>query len=104
MEAEREAQRQRELEAARKLAEAEQQRATVEQQRAEEGQAAARTLRQRARYLMAAAVGILLVALVVLTGPFRSLLVPAQRRQVDEFIVRANEFIAERRRSGTGFG
>ncbi len=45
-----------------------------------------------------------LVALVVLTGPFRSLLVPAQRRQLDEFIARANESIAERRRSGTGFG
>jgi hypothetical protein len=42
------------------------------------------------------------VALVVLTGPFRSLLAPVQRQQVDEFIARANEFIAERRRSGTG--
>jgi hypothetical protein len=47
---------------------------------------------------------IVLAALVVLTGPFRSLLVPAQRRQLDEFIVSANEFIAERRRAGTGFG
>ena len=43
-----------------------------------------------------------LVALVVLTGPFRSLLAPVQRKQVDEFIARANEFIAERRRSSTG--
>ena len=43
-----------------------------------------------------------LVALVVLTGPFRSTLPPARRPQVDELIVRANEFIAERRRSGTG--
>jgi hypothetical protein len=45
---------------------------------------------------------LVLVALVVLTGPFRSLLAPVQRKQVDEFIARANEFIAERRRSGTG--
>lgn len=43
-----------------------------------------------------------LVALVVLTGPFRSMLAPAQRKQVDELIVRANEFITERRRSGSG--
>ena len=43
-----------------------------------------------------------LAVLVVLTGPFRSLLSPVQRKQVDEFIVRTNEFIAERRRSGTG--
>ena len=43
-----------------------------------------------------------LLALVVFTGPFRSLLGPAQRDQVENFIVRANEFITERRRSGTG--
>ena len=43
-----------------------------------------------------------LVALVVLTGPFRSLLAPSQQEQLDEFIVRANEFIEERRRSGSG--
>lgn len=43
-----------------------------------------------------------LAVLLVLTGPFRSLLAPVQRKQVDEFIVRANEFIAERRRSGSG--
>jgi hypothetical protein len=43
-----------------------------------------------------------LVALVVLTGPFRSMLAPAQREQLDEFIVKANEFIEERRRSGSG--
>ena len=45
-----------------------------------------------------------LLVLVILTGPFRSLLNRAQRDQVDEFIVRANAFIEERRRSGTGFG
>jgi len=43
-----------------------------------------------------------LVALVVFTGPFRSMLAPPQRQQVEDFIVRVNEFIAERRRSGTG--
>ena len=43
-----------------------------------------------------------LVALVVFTGPFRSMLGAPQRQQVEDFIVRANEFIAERRRSGTG--
>ena len=43
-----------------------------------------------------------LVALVALTGPFRSMLAPSQREQLDEFIVRANEFIEERRRSGSG--
>jgi hypothetical protein len=45
-----------------------------------------------------------LIFLVILTGPFRSLLNRAQRDRVDEFIVRANAFIEERRRSGTGFG
>jgi hypothetical protein len=43
-----------------------------------------------------------LVALVVLTGPFRSVLAPAQREQLDELIVRANATIEERRRSGSG--
>lgn len=43
-----------------------------------------------------------LIALVVFTRPFRSMLSPSQRQQVDELIVRANETIAERRRSGTG--
>ncbi len=43
-----------------------------------------------------------LVALVVLTGPFRSVLAPAQRERLEDFIVRANEFIEERRRSGSG--
>lgn len=43
-----------------------------------------------------------LVVLVMLTGPFRSILAPSQREQLDEFIVRANEFIEERRRSGSG--
>jgi hypothetical protein len=45
-----------------------------------------------------------LIFLVILTGPFRSLLNRGQRDRVDEFIVRANAFIEERRRSGTGFG
>ena len=52
--------------------------------------------------LIGPAVFVALAALVILTGPFRSLLAPGQRRQVDEFIVRANEFIAERRRAGSG--
>ena len=52
--------------------------------------------------LLGPIVFVALVALVVLTGPFRSILTAPQRGQVDEFIVRANEFIAERRRSGTG--
>ena len=43
-----------------------------------------------------------LIALLVFTGPFRSMLAPSQRQQVEDFIVRANEFIAERRGSGTG--
>jgi len=43
-----------------------------------------------------------LFALVLITGPFRALLGPARRRQVEDVIVRANEFIAARRRSGTG--
>lgn len=55
-EAEREAQRQRELEAAQRLAE-------TEKRRAEEGQTAARQLRRRARFLAIAAAGILVVAI-----------------------------------------
>ena len=43
-----------------------------------------------------------LAALVILTGPFRSILAPVQQKQIDEFIVRANAFIDERRRSGSG--
>lgn len=40
-----------------------------------------------------------LLALVLLTGPFRKILKPQQRKGIDAFIVRANEFIAERRNS-----
>ena len=58
--AEREAQRQRELEAARQLAE-------TEQRRAAESQIAARKLRSRARILAFAAVGILLAAVLAMT-------------------------------------
>ena len=52
--------------------------------------------------LLGPIVFVVLVALVVLTGPFRSMLTPPQRKQVEEFIVRANAFIDERRRSGSG--
>lgn len=45
-----------------------------------------------------------LLALVIFTGPFRSMLPRSQREQVDDLVVRANEFIAERRRSGGGLG
>ena len=57
IEREREAQRQRELDAARKLAE-------TEKARAEEGQTAARKLRHRARYMAVATAGILCVAII----------------------------------------
>ena len=57
---EREAQRQRELEAARKLAESERQRAEVERQRAEEQVLNAEQLRRRAVYL----IGALAVAII----------------------------------------
>lgn len=41
-----------------------------------------------------------LVALVLFTGPFRSLLRPAQRDQLDEFVARVNALIDERRNTG----
>lgn len=41
-----------------------------------------------------------LVALVLFTGPFRSLLQPVQRDQLNDFVVRVNTLIDERRNSG----
>jgi hypothetical protein len=41
-----------------------------------------------------------LVALVLFTGPFRSLLQPAQRDQLNDFIVRINALIEERSKPG----
>ena len=43
-----------------------------------------------------------LIAFVFLTGPFRQLLKPQQRRDMNFFVARANAYIKERRRSGTG--
>jgi len=45
-----------------------------------------------------------LIAFVFLTGPFRQLLKPQQRRDMNFFVARANAYIEERRKSGTGFG
>jgi hypothetical protein len=39
-----------------------------------------------------------LVLLVMFTGPFRQMLKPEQRREMNEFIVRANDYIEERER------
>jgi len=44
-----------------------------------------------------------LFAFVLLTGPVRQLLKPQQRREMNFFVARANAFINERRRAGTGF-
>jgi hypothetical protein len=41
-----------------------------------------------------------LVALALFSGPFRSLLQPAQRSQLDDVVARINAFIDERRGSG----
>ena len=41
-----------------------------------------------------------LVALVLLTGPFRSLLRPAQRDQLNDFVVRVNALIEEQSKPG----
>ncbi|MGI9248077.1 MAG: hypothetical protein ACR2QI_03630 [Woeseiaceae bacterium] len=38
-----------------------------------------------------------LVAFVLLTGPFRQMLKPEQRKELDAFIVRANNFITKQR-------
>jgi hypothetical protein len=44
-----------------------------------------------------------LIALMFLTGPFRQLMKPQQRKIMNEFVVRANAYIEERRKSGSGF-
>ena len=44
-----------------------------------------------------------LIALILLTGPFRSLLRPDARRQLNDLVVRLNTFINERHNSGGGF-
>lgn len=41
-----------------------------------------------------------LIALVFLTGPFRQMLKPEQRREMNAFVARANAFIEEKRQSG----
>jgi hypothetical protein len=43
-----------------------------------------------------------LIAFVLLTGPFRQLLKPQQRKSMNVFIAQANAFIEDRRRSRTG--
>jgi hypothetical protein len=43
------------------------------------------------------------IGLMFLTGPFRQTMKPRQRQQMNEFVVRANAYIEERRKSGTGF-
>jgi hypothetical protein len=42
------------------------------------------------------------IALIFLTGPFRQTMKPRQREVMNEFVVRANAYIEERRKSGTG--
>lgn len=42
------------------------------------------------------------IALMFLTGPFRQTMKPRQRQQMNEFVVRANAYIEEKRRSGMG--
>lgn len=84
--AEREAQRQRELEAARKLAEAEKQRAELEGERAEEQVRAAGLLRRRALYMTGAFITALIMALT-------ALFFGAQARQA-AITAQANERIA----------
>ena len=44
-----------------------------------------------------------LIALVLFTGPFRSMLNRSQRKQANEFIARANAWIDDRRRARGGF-
>ena len=44
-----------------------------------------------------------LLAFVLFTGPFRSMLSRPQRERADEFIARTNAWIDERRRAGGGF-
>lgn len=42
------------------------------------------------------------IGLMFLTGPFRQTMKPRQRQHMNEFVVRANAYIEEKRRSGTG--
>lgn len=42
------------------------------------------------------------VGLLFLTVPFRQTMKPRQRQKMNEFVVRANAYIEERRKSGTG--
>src|SRR5210317_1601348 len=44
-----------------------------------------------------------LVAFVLLTGPFRQMLKPEQRREMNTFVAKANAFIEEQRQKGGGF-
>ena len=44
-----------------------------------------------------------LLAFVLLTGPFRQMLKPEQRSEMNTFIAKANAFIEERRQQGGGF-
>jgi hypothetical protein len=44
-----------------------------------------------------------LVAFVLLTGPFRQMLKPEQRREMNTFVAKANAFIEEQRQRGGGF-
>ena len=44
-----------------------------------------------------------LVAFVLLTGPFRQMLKPEQRREMNTFVAKVNAFIEEQRQKGGGF-
>jgi len=44
-----------------------------------------------------------LLAFVLLTGPFRQMLKPEQRKEMNTFVAKANAFIEERRQKGGGF-
>ena len=44
-----------------------------------------------------------LVAFVLLTGPFRQMLKPEQRNEMNTFVAKANAFIEEQRQKGGGF-
>ena len=44
-----------------------------------------------------------LLAFVLLTGPFRQMLKPEQRKEMNTFVAKANAFIEEQRQKGGGF-
>ncbi len=46
---------------------------------------------------------LMFTGLMFLTRPIRQLMKPQERQKMNEFVVRANAYIEERRRSGTGF-